>query len=157
MNASRPGQRRCQDRTQLPPVQVVPKQAVEPEHYTMSPSGLVHVTPGASPAHAPAAEFIPLGAWLRELSVFPAGHVAPQACHAAGEQPGWLRPHLWCCSGSVFGCIFGVVDKASLCCALAGLPPVSVLHTRVWLMFESVDTSTAQNVSVCVAWHSHQH
>jgi hypothetical protein len=49
--------------------QVVPKEAVTPEHFTMSPSGVVHVTPAAAGAPA-AAEFIPLATWLHELSAY---------------------------------------------------------------------------------------
>jgi hypothetical protein len=51
-------------------LQVVPRDAVAPEHYTMSASGLVHVTPRLAPDQPPASEFIALSSWLREMSVF---------------------------------------------------------------------------------------
>ena len=54
-------------------MQVVAKEAVTPEHFTMSPSGVVHVTPAApaTPSDPPfAAEFTPLAAWLREMSAY---------------------------------------------------------------------------------------
>ena len=44
---------------------VVPRELVSADHYTMSASGVVHVHGGGE-----APEFIPLGTWLRELSVY---------------------------------------------------------------------------------------
>lgn len=51
-------------------LQVVPRDAVAPEYYTMSASGLVLVTPRLAPDQPSASEFIALGSWLREMSVF---------------------------------------------------------------------------------------
>ena len=43
---------------------VVPKAEVEPEHFTMSASGLVHTAPNT------ASEFTPLSEWMRESTVY---------------------------------------------------------------------------------------
>lgn len=51
-------------------MQVVAREAVDAEHYTMSASGLVHVAPSATPGAPPDTEFLPLTTWLRELSVY---------------------------------------------------------------------------------------
>jgi hypothetical protein len=52
------------------PIQVVPRDAATGPHVTISASGVVYVTPGASSAAQPTTEFTPLAVWLRELAAF---------------------------------------------------------------------------------------